>query len=86
LRVDLPQRLDSVLRVIYRVFKEGCLTSSGGSPTRPNLSGEAIRLGRLLIELLPAPEVTGLLALIRRHGSRYSTLPMMEPLRTRPGQ
>lgn len=57
-RAELPERLDSVLRVIYLVFNEGYATSSGASLTRPDLSGEAIRLGRLLVELLPEPEPT----------------------------
>src|SRR4029077_2552396 len=60
---DLPDRLDTVLQVIYLVFNEGYSASSGVSLTRPDLSGEAIRLGRLLNELLPEPEVLGLLAL-----------------------
>ncbi len=67
---DLPDRLDTVLRVIYLVFTEGYSASSGDSLTRPDLSGEAIRLGRLLIELLPEPEVVGLLALMLLHESR----------------
>jgi RNA polymerase sigma-70 factor, ECF subfamily len=54
-RADLPDRLDSVLRVVYLVFNEGYSASSGVSLTRHDLSGEAIRLGRLLIELLPEP-------------------------------
>jgi RNA polymerase sigma-70 factor (ECF subfamily) len=67
---DLPERLDSVLQVVYLVFTEGYSASSGESLTRPNLSGEAIRLGRLLVELLPEPEVQGLLALMLLHESR----------------
>jgi RNA polymerase sigma-70 factor, ECF subfamily len=67
---ELPQRLDSVLRVIYLVFNEGYSASSGQSLTRVDLSGEAIRLGRLLIELLPEPEATGLLALMLLQESR----------------
>ncbi len=69
-RADLPDRLDTVLRVIYLVFNEGYSASSGGSVTRLDLSGEAIRLGRLLIELLPEPEAVGLLALMLLHESR----------------
>jgi RNA polymerase sigma-70 factor (ECF subfamily) len=67
---DLPDRLDAVLRVVYLVFNEGYSASSGGSLTRHDLSGEAIRLGRLLIELLPEPEAVGLLALMLLHDSR----------------
>jgi RNA polymerase sigma-70 factor, ECF subfamily len=69
-RADLPERLESVLRVIYLVFTEGYSASFGGSLTRPDISGEAIRLGRLLVELLPDPEVLGLLALMLFHDSR----------------
>ena len=69
-RADLPERLESVLRVIYLVFNEGYSASSGASLTRHDLSGEAIRLGRLLVELLPEPEVIGLLALMLLHESR----------------
>ncbi|MGH8531692.1 MAG: RNA polymerase sigma factor [Gammaproteobacteria bacterium] len=67
---DLPDRLDSVLRVVYLVFNEGYSASSGASLTRHDLSGEAIRLGRLLAELLPEPEAVGLLALMLLQESR----------------
>jgi RNA polymerase sigma-70 factor (ECF subfamily) len=67
---ELPGRLDSVLRVIYLVFNEGYSASSGSSLTRHDLSGEAIRLARLLCELLPEPEAEGLLALMLLHESR----------------
>jgi RNA polymerase sigma-70 factor, ECF subfamily len=66
----LPERLDNVLRVVYLVFNEGYSASSGTSLTRADLSGEAIRLGRLLLELLPEPEVMGLLALMLLQESR----------------
>jgi RNA polymerase sigma-70 factor (ECF subfamily) len=69
-RVELPDRLDTVLHVIYLVFNEGYSASSGGSVTRADLSSEAIRLGRLLVELLPEPEAEGLLALMLLHESR----------------
>ena len=67
---ELPDRLDTVLQVIYLVFNEGYSASSGASLTRPDLSGEAIRLGRLLLELLTEPEVMGLLALMLLQESR----------------
>lgn len=67
---DLPERLDAVLTVIYLVFNEGYSASSGDSLTRQDLSEEAIRLARLLVELLPDPEVIGLLALMLLHESR----------------
>ncbi|AZE50565.1 RNA polymerase ECF-type sigma factor [Pseudomonas chlororaphis] len=67
---ELPERLDSVLRVIYLVFNEGYSASMGAELTREDLTLEAIRLGRLLLELLPEPEVMGLLALMLLHESR----------------
>jgi RNA polymerase sigma-70 factor (ECF subfamily) len=69
-RADLADRLDAVLRVVYLVFNEGYAASSGEGVTRHDLSTEAIRLGRLLVELLPEPEVQGLLALMLLHDSR----------------
>jgi RNA polymerase sigma-70 factor (ECF subfamily) len=69
-RTDLPERLEAVLHVVYLVFNEGYSASSGASLTRHDLSGEAIRLGRLLVELLPEPEAMGLLALMLLHESR----------------
>jgi RNA polymerase sigma-70 factor (ECF subfamily) len=76
-RADLPDRLDTVLQIIYLVFNEGYSASSGASLTRPDVSGEAIRLGRLVLELLPEPEAAGLLALMLLHESR-------RPARTSP--
>lgn len=67
---ELPDRLETVLQVVYLVFNEGYSASSGASLTRADLSGEAIRLGRLLLELLPEPEVMGLLALMLLQESR----------------
>jgi RNA polymerase sigma-70 factor (ECF subfamily) len=67
---ELPERLDAVLRVVYLVFNEGYSASSGASVTRHELSGEAIRLGRLIVELLPEPEAIGLLALMLLQESR----------------
>jgi RNA polymerase sigma-70 factor, ECF subfamily len=69
-RADLPERLGAVLRVIYLVFNEGYSASAGPSLTRHDLSAEAIRLGRLLIQLLPDAEAMGLLALMLLHDSR----------------
>ncbi|MDQ2730204.1 MAG: RNA polymerase sigma factor [Armatimonadota bacterium] len=76
-REDLPDRIEGVLHVVYLVFNEGYSASSGDSLTRADLSGEGIRLGRLLYELLPQPEVAGLLALMLLHESR-------RPARTSP--
>jgi RNA polymerase sigma-70 factor (ECF subfamily) len=70
---ELPERLDVVLQVIYLLFNEGYSASSGASLTRPDLSGEAIRLGRLLNELILEPEVSGLLALMLLHESRRAS-------------
>lgn len=75
---ELPERLETVLQVIYLVFNEGYAPAAGDTLTRPDLSAEAIRLGRLLLALLAAPEVTGLLALMLLHESRRSA-------RTTPG-
>lgn len=70
---ELPQRLDAVLSAIYLVFNEGYVASQGKSLMRVDLTGEAIRLGRLLLELLPDPEVQGLLALMLLHESRKAS-------------
>lgn len=67
---ELAARLDAVLQVIYLVFTEGYAASTGDSLTRPELSSEAIRLGRLLVKLLPEPEAIGLLALMLLQESR----------------
>ncbi|PAW52178.1 RNA polymerase subunit sigma-24 [Pseudomonas moraviensis] len=75
---ELPERLDSVLRVIYLVFNEGYSASMGAELTREDLTREAIRLGRLLMELLPEPEVMGLLALMLLHESRRSARTSVE--------
>jgi len=70
---ELPERLDAVLRVVYLVFNEGYTASSGATLVRQDLSSEAIRLGRLLVELLPEPEAVGLLALMLLHESRRAS-------------
>jgi RNA polymerase sigma-70 factor (ECF subfamily) len=67
---ELPERLGAVLQVIYLVFNEGYSAAAGAEVTRAELTGEAIRLGRLLTELQPEPEVLGLLALMLLHESR----------------
>jgi RNA polymerase sigma-70 factor (ECF subfamily) len=72
-RADLPARLDTVLHVVYLVFNEGYLASSGDSLTRADLSAEAIRLARLLVELMPEPEAIGLLALMLLHEARSAS-------------
>src|SRR6516165_10365549 len=69
-RTDMPERLDAVLSAIYLVFNEGYAASQGASLLRVDLTAEAIRLGRLLLELLPNPEAKGLLALMLLHESR----------------
>jgi RNA polymerase sigma-70 factor (ECF subfamily) len=69
-RAELPERLDAVLRVVYLVFNEGYAASSGARAVRHDLAAEAIRLGRLLVQLLPEPEALGLLALMLLHESR----------------
>ncbi|RYJ63005.1 RNA polymerase sigma factor [Pseudomonas songnenensis] len=69
-RTELPARLESVLRVVYLVFNEGYSASAGVELTRADLCAEAIRLGRLLLELLPNAEVMGLLALMLLHDAR----------------
>jgi RNA polymerase sigma-70 factor, ECF subfamily len=69
---ELPQRLGAVLHVIYLVFNEGYSAAAGAEVTRAELTGEAIRLGRLLTELQPEPEVIGLLSLMLLHESRHA--------------
>jgi RNA polymerase sigma-70 factor (ECF subfamily) len=72
-REDLPERIEAVLRVVYLLFTEGYAASFGEALTRPDISNEAIRLGRLLVELLPEPEVLGMCALMLLHESRRSS-------------
>jgi RNA polymerase sigma-70 factor, ECF subfamily len=71
-RKDLPERIEAVLRVVYLLFTEGYAASFGEALTRPDISNEAIRLGRLLVELLAGPEVLGVCALMLLHESRRS--------------
>jgi RNA polymerase sigma-70 factor (ECF subfamily) len=72
-RTELPARLDSVLQVIYLIFNEGYVATDGPDLTRADLCAEAVRLGRLLIELLDEPEALGLLALMQLHEARRAT-------------
>jgi RNA polymerase sigma-70 factor (ECF subfamily) len=72
-RADIAQRLDAVLRVVYLVFNEGYSATAGDSVTRADLAAEALRLGRLIVELLPEAEAIGLLALMLLQDSRRST-------------
>lgn len=72
-RTDLPARLESVLQVIYLIFNEGYAATDGPNLTHADLCAEAIRLNRLLLELLPAPEARGLLALMLLHEARRAT-------------
>lgn len=72
-QTELPERLDAVLRVIYLVFNEGYSASSGEAVTRADLSNEAIRVARLLRDLLPDPEAMSLLALMLLHEARRAS-------------
>ncbi len=72
-RADLPARIDSILQVIYLIFNEGYAATEGPNLIRADLSTEAIRLGRLVIGLLPEPETFGLLALMLLHDARRTT-------------
>jgi RNA polymerase sigma-70 factor (ECF subfamily) len=72
-RAELPARLESALQVIYLIFNEGYLATQGPTPTRADLCAEAVRLGRLVIELLEEPEAQGLLALMLLHEARRAT-------------
>ncbi|MER9939347.1 MULTISPECIES: RNA polymerase sigma factor [unclassified Mesorhizobium] len=72
-RADLPVRLESALQVIYLIFNEGYAATEGPNLTRADLCAEAIRLGRLMVELLDQPEAQGLLALMLLHEARRAT-------------
>ncbi len=72
-RSELPARLESALQVIYLIFNEGYAATQGESLTRADLSSEAVRLGRLMVELLDQPEALGLLALMLLHEARRAT-------------
>ncbi len=72
-RADLPDRIDSALRVVYLIFNEGYAATEGPSLTRGDLCAEAVRLGRLLVDLLDEPEALGLLALMLLHEARRAT-------------
>ncbi|KRB40454.1 RNA polymerase sigma factor [Phenylobacterium sp. Root700] len=72
-RADLPDRIDSALRVVYLIFNEGYAATQGPSLTRGDLCAEAVRLGRLLVDLLDEPEALGLLALMLLHEARRAT-------------
>jgi RNA polymerase sigma-70 factor, ECF subfamily len=69
-RAELPARIESTLQVVYLIFNEGYAATQGPSLTRDNLCAEAIRLGRLVVELLDEPEALGLLALMLLHEAR----------------
>jgi RNA polymerase sigma-70 factor, ECF subfamily len=77
-RSDLPERLDDVLQVVYLIFTEGYAATSGATLTRPDLSIEAIYLGRMLLEILPEAEVQGILALMLLHESRRTARASLE--------
>ena len=72
-RAELPARIESVLQVVYLIFNEGYASTEGPSLTRDDLCDEAIRLGRLVVELLDEPEALGLLALMLLHQARRAT-------------
>jgi RNA polymerase sigma-70 factor (ECF subfamily) len=72
-RAELPARIESVLQVVYLIFNEGYAATQGPSLTRDDLCAEAIRLGRLMVDLLDEPEALGLLALMLLHEARRAT-------------